>query len=203
MCGTIFMTSFSLLDLIALILQRVQLQVKIHSKYFSCGWHGTYICNPPLQEYIACNKGTKQIMPPTANHEGWVRKAGLWLFPLRLVVGEVWFVPLKISVHFDLANAFKKSTMMVYHKCSINNCCIKHYSNRKLKNLNFRNYWNPGVQCIINFVLLCLVGFSKPHTTYKEMRLICSQHYCPVHNRRAHLNRTPPPGKALKGVTLL
>lgn len=107
MCGTICMTSFSLLDLIALILQRVQLQVKIHSKYFSCGWHRTYICNLPLQQYIACNKGSKQIMPPTANQEGWVRKAGLCLFHLRLVVGEVWFVPLTISVHFNLANASK------------------------------------------------------------------------------------------------
>lgn len=32
-------------DLIALILQNVQLQVKIQDKYFSCGWYRIYICN--------------------------------------------------------------------------------------------------------------------------------------------------------------
>lgn len=119
MCGTIFMTSFSLLDLIALILQRVQLQVKIHGKYFSCGWHGTYICNLPLQEYIACNKGSKKIMLSTAKHETWLRKAGLCLFHIRLVVGEVWFVPLTVSVHFHLDNAFKlhnDSALQMQHK---------------------------------------------------------------------------------------
>lgn len=67
-------------------------------------------------------------------------------------------------------------TMILHYKCTkncINNCCIKHYSNCQVKDLNFRNYWNPGTQCIINFVLLCLVGFSNPHITQKEMRLIC------------------------------
>lgn len=103
-------------DLIALILQRVQLQVKIQGKHFSCGWYRTCICNLPFQEYIVCNKGSKQIMPSTvkhSKHEGGLRKAGLCLFHLRLVVGEVWFVPLTITAYFNLANAFK------LHDCAL------------------------------------------------------------------------------------
>lgn len=94
-------------DLVALILQRVPLQVKIQDKHFSCGWYRTYICNLPFQEYTVRNKGSKHIMTSTAKHEGRLRKAGLCLFHLRFVIGEVWFVPLTITVHFNLANAFK------------------------------------------------------------------------------------------------
>lgn len=106
-------------DLIGLIPQRVQLQVKIQGKHFSCDWYRTYICNLPFQEYIVCNKGSKQIMPATAKCEGGLRKAGLCLFHFRLVVGEVWFVPLTITVHFNLANAFKlhnDGTLQIQHK---------------------------------------------------------------------------------------
>lgn len=74
---------------------------------FSCCWYRTYICNLNFQEYIVCNRGSKQIKPSTAKHEGGLRKAGLCLFHLRLEVGEVWFVPLTITDNFNLCNAFK------------------------------------------------------------------------------------------------
>lgn len=103
-CRTIFITSFGLLW--------------SHSSYpaeFNCKWkyranifHEVDIehtCNLPFQEYIVCNKVSKQTMPSTAKHEEGFREAGLCPFHLRLADGKVSFV--LTTVHLNLVNAFK------------------------------------------------------------------------------------------------
>lgn len=43
----------------------------------------------------------------TAKHKRQLNKAVLCLFHLRLVAGEVWFVPLTVTIHFNLYNPFE------------------------------------------------------------------------------------------------